>query len=204
MDPSSKLKYLPMYVAPKSRFFLIVLFLGISSLAAQSRQDTPKASRCHAFVDDRNIWTLEIVEDSRRNIVPILNIITFRQGEWEFRPPQIHIRNEKGRKARVEKFSLDTGVPDEPYLMEYFRVLGNSFIGLELMGQFRDFAEPAEVAIDLGEFRYQLQPIDCLDFDTLAQKIDQVNIDSPDISEDFYVLKIDFIGRKQPRTESDR
>lgn len=173
-------------------------------LTAQPQQAAPQASRCHAFVDNRNIWTFEIVEDSNRKIVPILNIITFTQGEWEFRPAQLHIRNQKGRGARIEKFSLDTGVPDEPYLMEYFRVLGNSFIGLELMGQFDDFAEPTEVAIDLGDFRFQLQPMDCLDFDMLAQKIDQVNIDSPDIGEDFYVLKIEYIGRKGPRENTDR
>ena len=74
-------------------------------------------------------------------------------------------------------------------------VLGNSFIGLELLGSFNDFAEPASVLIDLGESRFELQSVDCAKFERLAEKINRINLDSPDIREDFEVLEINPLGR---------
>ena len=74
-------------------------------------------------------------------------------------------------------------------------VLGNSFIGLELLGSFNDFAEPASVSIDLGENRFELKSVDCAEFERLAEKINRINVDSPDVREDFEVLEINPLGR---------
>jgi hypothetical protein len=93
---------------------------------------------------------------------------------------------------------MDTGVPGEPYLMEYLRVLGNSFLGLDLLGEFDDFSEPTKIVIDLGEDRFQLEPLACMDFEALAGKIDQINFNSPNLWEDFEVLRIEFMGQKMP------
>jgi hypothetical protein len=171
--------------------------LWISAQTIPSR--APESSACHVFLDDQNIWTLETLQEPDGTIIPILNIITFSPGTWDFRPREVHIYDRDHQEAMVEKFSMDTGVPGEPYLMEYLSVKGNSFIGLDLLGRFEDFVEPARVVIDLGEDRFQLQVLDCLDFNALAEKIDQVNFDSPNIWEDYEVLQIEFLGDKSLR-----
>lgn len=156
-------------------------------------------SRCHVFIDEENIWTLEMVRDKNHKRVPLMNIITLSQGKWEFRPPQVRILDASGKEARVKRFSIDTGVPDAPYPTEFMTVQGNSFIGLDLVGNFEDFGEPSQVVIDLGKNRFILQPLDCLEYDTLAEKINSINIDSPDIRDDFEVLKISTAGIRKAR-----
>lgn len=179
---------------------LIVSGLALGQTINKGGSDRPlETSRCHLFIDNENIWTLEMVQSGGGDRIPILNIITLTKGEWDLRPEHIQIYNKKGKKAEIKKFSMDTGIPDEPYLMDYLKVLGNSFIGLDLKGDFGDFAEPSRIAIDLGEQRFELQSTDCLQFDNIAEKINGVNVDSPNIKEDFYVLKIEHTGKKQPK-----
>lgn len=173
----------------------LILLLAPVALKGQNPSNPPPTSHCHLFIDQENIWTLETVEDGGEEIVPILNIITFSPGKWEFRPRQIHIFDADGREARVEKFSMETGSLEGAYLSTFMPVLGNSFIGLELLGSFNDFAEPASVLIDLGESRFELQSVDCAEFERLAEKINRINLDSPDIREDFEVLEINPLGR---------
>ncbi len=144
-----------------------------------------------------------MVQSTEEVWIPILNIITLIPGEWDFRPGQIHIYNKQGRQAPLQEFSMDTGVAGEPYTMRFLKVLGNSFIGLDLDGEYDDFAEPARVIIDLGDHRFKLQAVKCSEFELLAEKINQVNFDSPDIPEDFEVLKIEFLGTQGPRPEED-
>ena len=182
----------------KKLFLSCLLFLFCSWVSGRALQrESPESSRCHVFIDDQNIWTLEIIQDRGGEIVPIVNIITFSRGEWDFRPREIHFYN-GDQETRAEKFSMDTGVPGEPYLMEYLRVLGNSFLGLDLLGEFNDFSEPTKIVIDLGEDRFQLEPLACMDFEALAGKIDQINFNSPNLWEDFEVLRIEFMGQKLP------
>lgn len=181
-------------------FLSCLLFLASGWASAQSLEtSSPESSRCHVFLDDQNIWTVEIVEDPQGVIVPILNIITFSPGGWDFRPQEVYIYNQEGQEATVERFSMYTGVPGEDYLMQYLKVRGNSFIGLDLLGEFDNFAEPTRVVIDLGDDRFQLEPVECLDFEALVEKIDQVNFNSPNLWEDFEVLQIEFMGQKMPR-----
>jgi hypothetical protein len=183
-----------------------LLFISLSAPVAGQTPETAKLepSRCHIFIDYQNIWTLEMVEGSKGGRVPILNIITFTKGEWELRPQQIHIHNKRGREARIERFSIDTGIADEPYLTPVLRVLAFSFIGVDLVGQFKDYEEPHRVTIDLGDDRFELVPVPCLEYDTLAEKINGLNFESPDIREDFAVLKLEPRGRKSARPKAPK
>lgn len=182
----------------------LFVFAVISILAPLAADTAPASSRCHIFVDYENIWTLEMVQDSDGKRIPILNVITFQEGEQDLRPRQIHLFNQKGKEAKVKKFSLDTGIPDEPYATNFIKVLERSFIGLDLKGNFDDFGEPSQVDIDLGELRFQLQATTCEEFEILAEKINNINVDSPDIKEDFYLLKIEPIGKKELRPKERR
>ncbi|HSR50590.1 MAG TPA: hypothetical protein VLV83_07155 [Acidobacteriota bacterium] len=146
-----------------------------------------KPSEHFVYIDHEFIFTFEMVDG-----IPVVNIITFAQGEWPLRPPQIRIFNEGGKRARVQEFSMDTGT--EPYRTPFFRVLGDSFIGIDLLGDFSAHQQPAQVQFDLGKFRYYFQPMDPLAFETLVQKINSVNFNSPDLREDFRVLEIELTG----------
>lgn len=177
---------------------LVTLFVtfwcSLSLFAQRENPEKVEASRCHVFIDHEYIWTLEMVESGRAP-TPILNIITFGEDEYPLKPEQIHLYNARHREAKVEKFSIDTG--EEPYVTNYLMVLGGSFLGMDLEGSFSDHSEPTEVVIDLGGDEFHLQPIDCLDFETLAGKINQVNFNTPNVEEDFKVLEISNLGTRK-------
>lgn len=181
------------------------LALAVPAAAGQlSPTDTTEsaaASACHAFVDFENIWTVELIRSRDENITPILNIITFTKGEWDLRPDQIHIFNRKGKEARIKRFAIDTGVPGDAYKSNYLKVLGNSFVGVDLEGKLKvkDFPTSPRVTIDLAHHRFELQPLDCEAFDNLAHRINKINFNSPDIREDFDLIKIPHLGRRLPR-----
>ncbi len=179
---------------------LLALFLGMVS--GQQLKKPVEVSGCHAFIDYENIWTVEIVRTQGAQAVPILNIITFTPGEWDLRPEQVHVFDKEGSEAEVKRFSIDTGVADEPYNTKYLKVLGNSFIGVDLLGEFEGFQESPRVAIDLGHLRYELKPLDCMSFERLAGQINNINFNSPDIQEDFEILRIEHLGKKIPRPKA--
>ena len=172
---------------------LVVLLAGVQP-DPESRLEKLDRSRCHVFIDYRIIWTLEMAEEFNQAPVPILNIITFEAKEAPLKPQQIHLYDAQGRTAKVEKFAIETGL--EPYITNYLKVLTSSFIGFDLEGDFEGFAEPERVVIELGETEYTLQPVDCLDYEMLAEQINKVNYDSPDIREDFDLLRIPHIGSR--------
>ena len=186
------------------RLFVLSLLLlpaWTAGLPASSfQQDSPATSACHAFIDYQFIWTLEVIQEpGQSSPVPILNIITLVEGQWDLRPSNIHLTGSSGREAEIDRFAIDTGVPGEPYNLHYLKVLGSSFIGMDLIGDFQGFAELQKVTIDLGESRFVLEPIDCLDFETVAHRINQINYESPDIRQDFEVLQIDLMGHREAR-----
>ena len=169
------------------------------SAAATLQSEWVGPSCCHVYIDYQFIWTLEMVPDASGQPVPVLNIITLLEGQWDLRPRDIHLRNGAGQEARIDRFAVDTGVPGEPFLTPYLKVHGDSFIGLDLVGDFTNFAEPAEVTIDLGDFRFGLQAVDRLEFENLVQRISQINLESPDLRDDFRVLSIHPMGKREYR-----
>ncbi len=158
----------------------------------EPRLEKVDQSSCHIYIDYRIIWTLEVAQQFNQVPVPILNIITFDAKETPLKPDQIHLYDAGDRTAEVKKFAIETGF--EPYITNYLKVLTSSFIGLDLQGDFEGFSEPSRVVIELGETEYRLQAVDCLDFEMLAERINKVNYDSPDIKEDFDLLRVPHIG----------
>ena len=118
-------------------------------------------SRCHVFIDYQFIWTLEMVGAEGETTVPVVNIVTFAKGQWDLRPEQVHLFADRKREAEIERFSIDTGVAGEPYIVQYLKVLGDSFIGMDLVGDFRGFEKLSQVHIDLDKNRFTLEPVDC-------------------------------------------
>ena len=183
-------------------FHLLLLVLFLGTVAGQQLKKPVDVSSCHAFIDYENIWTLEIVRTQNDAPVPILNTITFTTGEWDLRPDQVHVFDKEGSEAEVKHFSIDTGVANEPYDTKYLKVLGNSFIGVDLLGKFEGFEKSPQVSIDLGHMRFQLKPLDCTLFERLVQQINNINFNSPNIQEDFEILRIEHLGKKVPRPKA--
>lgn len=184
-------------LGPAAVLGALVTGAALAASTSPSPQVSPEGTCCHVFIDYQFIWTLEMVPDSTGHPTPVLNIITLVEGEWDFRPRDIHIRNAAGREARVERFAVDTGVPGEPFFTPYLKVHGDSFIGIDLVGDFSAFAEPASVIIDLDRFRFRLQPVDRLEFENIVQQVSQINLESPDIRDDYRILGIDLRGRRE-------
>jgi hypothetical protein len=180
----------------------LIIILSPAALAQEAPRKVEQ-SRCHCFIDHENIWTLEMVQSKEGKRTPILNIITFTPGEWDLKPSFVHVFNQKNKEARIQKFSMDTGIADEPYVSSTLRVLGNGFIGVDLMGDFDEFGEPSKVLVDLGDKRFELKPMDCLEFDMLAEQINKINFDSPNVKADFDILKIELVGTKTARPVVD-
>jgi len=178
------------------KFSLLVLLISTNLFGQLS--DGQK-SRCHVFVDYQFIWTLEMVSGENDVPVPVLNIVTFVKGQWDLRPGQIHLYANRSREAEVEQFAIDTGVASDPYVVRYLKVLGESFIGMDLLGEFQEFEELSQVLIDLDDNRFELEAIDCFQYETLAAKINQINFDSPDLRQDYSVLKLSLHGKRQAR-----
>ncbi len=170
--------------------------LALSTLANQAPEKVA-SSGCHVFIDFKNIWTVEVTQTASDYNIPILNIVTFDQEEVPLRPRQIHIRNREGDEAEVERLAIDTGVEGDPHITNYLKILKSSFIGMDLVGNFSAFAEPAEVMIELGRHEFVLQAVDCMDFEGLVERINQINFNSPDIREDFEILDIETIGSRR-------
>lgn len=177
-------------------FILVLLLFFCGSLRAQAG-NAAWASSCFVFVDAQYIWTLEVVAAPDNRPVPILNIVILTRGEWDFRPIQISLINMEGRTADVKRFSMNTGVEGEPYLTNYLKVLGNNFIGVDLIGEFEDFRQLSEVSIELGKDIFRLAPVHPDAYEMLASRINQINVDSPDIREDFQVLGINLLGERE-------
>jgi hypothetical protein len=178
-----------------------MMFLVPEILEGKYSSTHPPVSRCHVFIDQKNIWTLETIVTPGEEIIPILNIITLSPGKWEFRPRQIHIFNKSGSRAHITKMAMDTGPLGESYLTTYLFIRGNSLIGLELLGNFNNFAEPANVLIDLEKNQFRLKPIDCVNFEHLTKKINRINLNSPNIWEDFEILQINPLGSIDPQPQ---
>ncbi len=173
---------------------LLLLWWAALQPAPEPRLEKRDQSSCHIYIDEQVIWTVEIVEEFDQPPVPIVNIITFEIEEAPLKPEQIRLFNPHERTAEVKRFAIETGF--EPYLTSYLRVLPSSFIGFDLEGKFEGFSEPVRVVIELAETEYALQAVDCLDYEMLAQRINKVNFDSPDVREDFAILRIPHVGSR--------
>ena len=158
-------------------------------------------SSCHLFIDYQFIWTVEMVEGESGTVVPVVNVITFSKGQWDLRPEQIHLHKNRRSEAEIRRFSIDTGVAGEPYEVTYLKVLGESFIGMDLIGEFEGFEELSQVYIDLADSRFVLEAVDCFEYETLVGKINQINFDSPDLRQDYSVLKLGLQGKREARRQ---
>lgn len=158
--------------------------------------EIPKVSRYFAYIDGEVIWTVE----NSQGQPPILNIVTFSDVTSPLRPAQIRIYDPRGKRLEVRELKIETGDPKDPYRTKNLRVLGRSFIGVLIEMKDAGFDEASRVEIHWNGRVYELTPLNALDFNILAEKINNININSPDIRDDFRVLKLETLGKSYPAT----
>ena len=176
----------------KTVFSLLLLCLSVNPVFGA------EASRCHAFVDYDFIATLEVVRN-RTAVTPIFNIVALASGDWEIAPSQMEIVDDRGKTRKVGTFSFDSGDPDNPYSSPYLEVRGGQFAGVDLVGDFDGVTALSKVDLDVGEDTLTLQPMDCSEFEKLADQIGQLEIGSADMIAAFSVLNIPLLGTRTPK-----
>jgi hypothetical protein len=144
-----------------------------------------------AFVDHDYIFTIEIVKPG----VPLLNFVSMTDQENSVPAKNIRLSLEN-RKVAVRFFTIDTG--DQPMAVSSMSVHRRSSFGFRLNGDFGDAKELLGVTIQMGTEDFKLVPLRSFDFETLAIKINRINLGSPDFSEDWRVLHMESMGARSP------
>lgn len=134
----------------------------------------------------------------------ILNVVNFTERTYFVRPQHISLIDAKSNPIAIQKIVMETGNPSDPYKTSNMKILPNSFIGLVLQGDFIGVQQLKSASVQFGNTIYSLDSLSELQFNIAADKINKVNFDSPDVREDFRVVKLDFLGRKQVLGETPR
>jgi len=146
-----------------------------------------------AFVDLDYIFTLEVVKPG----VPIFNFVSMAEKENNLPAKQVRISLEN-RKVPARFFVVDTGNPKEPLIVPSLRVRPRSSFGVSLQGEFGNERELLGVSVQVGDEDFKLVPLTSFDFENLALKVNRLNLASPDIRDDWRVLKLEAIGSRAP------
>ncbi len=173
---------------------LLVLFLAVGFFThpALSAQEL-ESSSYHLFLDYDFAITFEVVKDGKQ-VTPILNIIAFGGGSWEISPPDLKILNNKGIYVPDLRFSFDTGGGSQPYVSTYMKITGGDYVGVDLIGDFKDYKEPKLVRIRIGKEWFELTPVAPEAFDTVIEGLNQLDLRNPDLVTAFKELNLPIIG----------
>jgi TonB family protein len=148
---------------------LIAIFmLMVSIFAGDVRAETGWKS--FAFANQQYIITAE-VESSHSFLLNLFNLSDFvivvepsqfiyKGGSGRFYIGQVFEREDKDTRADGEKYKAS-------HLLK-----GHSFISLIMLGDFRELDQMNAPSIRMGATRFYLQPLDKVQFDQLAAKID--------------------------------
>lgn len=172
----------------QSSLFLAFLFL---LQAPKPASDAPiEKSAYLVYVDREYIFTIEMVRPG----VPLFNFISMTNEENNLPAKNIRLTFEN-RKVVVKFFTIDTGTRD-PMSVFSTAVHPRSSFGFRLNGEFGDVRELFGATVQMGTDDFKLVPLKSFDFETLAAKINRINLGSPDFSDDWRVLQLELIGTR--------
>lgn len=175
-------------------FLAVFLAAGFFTHPVLSVQDM-ESSSYHVFLDFDFAITLEVVEDGKQ-VTPILNIIAFGGGSWEISPPDVKILNKKGLYAADIRFSFDTGDDSLPYVTTYMKIVGGEYVGVDLIGDFKDYKEPRLARIRIGNEWFDLKPVERDAFETMLNGLNLLDLRDPDLVTAFEKLDLPLIGSR--------
>jgi hypothetical protein len=177
------------------------LLILLAAMFAQERptltgtpENRPRDKSAYfAFVDRDYIFTIEVVKPG----VPLLNFVSMSNDEARIYAKDIRLGLES-RKAPVKLLSVETGEFQQSMSVTSIAIHPRSSFGVRLDGDFGDAKELSAATIRLGDEDLQLAPLSSFDFESLALKVNRLNLGSPDFSDDWRVLKLDVIGSRAP------
>ena len=178
--------------------FLILLLLPLipASGMQQELEEEPELEKSayFAYVDREFIFTVEVVRPG----TPILNFVSMVDREEELKTKNIRLFL-GNRQAPVEIFHVDADRSRQPFTVITMRMRPRSSFGFRLKGNFGETKELHGVEINLDKEKFKLEPLSKFGFETLVLKVNRLNLGSPDFSEDFRVLKLDFLGSRSSK-----
>jgi hypothetical protein len=171
------------------------LFLGFTLICSFVLAENPalEKSACFAFVDHDYIFTLEIVEPG----VPILNFVSMTDTKANLLAKNIRLKFEN-RAIAGQVLVIEGGDFQQPMVLSTLTMQPRSSFGVRINGDFGQAKELFGVTIRLGVEDFKLVPLNSYDFDALEQKVNRLNLRSPDFSEDFRVLRLQLLGTRSP------
>jgi|WetSurMetagenome_2_1015567.scaffolds.fasta_scaffold206637_2 hypothetical protein len=178
---------------------LLLCFSFIGQLPADTSNTVPpgksplEKSACFAFVDRDYIFTVEIVKPG----IPLLNFVSMTDQNAKLQAKNVRFTLEN-RKAVAKVFSIETGSLSQAIPTVFLTMHPRSSFGVRVSGDFEYTQELLGVAIRLGSEELKLAPLSNFDFEILVSKVNQINLGSPDFSEDWRVLRLQKIGERSP------
>lgn len=158
---------------------------------SQRPEDKQASGKYFVYVDHDYIFTLELVDDK----VPVLNFANITDKQQTLSPGSIQLFL-RGRRYPVKFLVMDTGNDRETITIPSTKIYGHSSFGYALKGDFGKLEKLDRVVLKVGGEVFELEPISKNDFEMLALKINRVNLASPDIRDDFRVLRIAQKGKR--------
>ncbi len=156
-----------------------LLGLCLAAWLAFPYPDAYAASDCRtwAYVGAQYIITAEIA-GPRSFIVNFINLSDFvivvqpnefiyRAASGRFYIGQVFDQESKDNRGQVYRYSASV------------LLKGRSYTGLTILGAFREQDEIEEVSVRIGAKRYYLDPLEKTEFDQLAVKVGELDLDNP-------------------------
>jgi hypothetical protein len=173
------------------RWLLISLSL-LCPLAHAENQPLEK-SAYFAFADREYIFTIEIVEPG----VPILNFVSMTDKDINLLAKNIRLALEN-RTITANVISIEAGDFQQPIARSALTMHPRSSFGVRIDGDLGPIKELFGATIRLGVEDFKLVPLKSYDFEALVQKVNRINLESPDFSEDLQVLRLQTLGTRSP------
>jgi hypothetical protein len=171
-------------------FLMLLSFFAQAVNPATGSNPPLEKSAYLAFVDHEYIFTIEIVKPG----VPLFNFVSMSDQDIVLPPKSIRLSLEN-RSAAVKFYTIETGARD-PMSVASITIHPRSSFGFRLNGDFGDAKELFGATIRLGTDDFKLVPLKTFDFETLAVKVNRINLGSPDFSDDWRVLKLESMGSR--------
>ena len=178
---------------------LLLWFCFIGQLPADVSNTAPPGTRpleksaCFAFVDHDYIFTVEIVKPG----IPLLNFVSMTDQNAKLQAKNVQFALEN-RKAAAKAFFIETGGLSQAIPTIFLTIHPRSSFGVRVSGDFENAQELLGATIRLGSEELKLAPLSNFDFEILVSKVNQINLGSPDFSEDWRVLRLRKIGERSP------
>jgi hypothetical protein len=171
---------------------LLASLPGQQAAGKTEAQASPEKSAYFAFVDRDFVFTLEVVKPG----VPLFNFVSMIEDERNLQAKDV-VLSLGNRKVPAKFFLVDTGDPKEQMILPSLVIHPRSSFGVSLRGDFGTEKEFFGVSVRMGEDLFHLEPVSSFDFENLVLKVNKINLGSPDFRDDWRVLKLENIGRRE-------